>query len=169
MLCWCVSLEHFNWREAYSLPSWSFAVSTSRSSDICDLTRNMQKYDITWKNGLSFMTAKLRRCEHFVRYEGAMSTIGIVTVALMMFLRWAPNRSTSVITDSLWISSTSVRAMYRNNRYAVGFMAAFLFAWVAVSAWLLCHGEGERQSHSEFCSVRVNLLFSRPSFFLYPL
>ncbi|KAJ8591124.1 hypothetical protein M405DRAFT_735633, partial [Rhizopogon salebrosus TDB-379] len=89
------------------------------------------------------MHSKLRRCEHFVRYEGAMSTIGIVTVALMMFLR--------------------VRAIYHNNRYAVGFMAAFLFAWVAISAWLLCHGEGERQSHSEFCSVWVDLLMGLTS------
>ncbi|KAG1885252.1 hypothetical protein F4604DRAFT_1730777 [Suillus subluteus] len=60
------------------------------------------------------------KCEHFVRYEGAMTAVGIQVVGLMMFLR--------------------VRAMYRDNRYVVIFVATLLFVWVAVSAWLLSNG-----------------------------
>jgi len=37
--------------------------------------------------------------------------------------------------------------MYRNNGYAVSLVASLLIAWVAIDAWLLSHGEGERQSH----------------------
>jgi hypothetical protein len=29
----------------------------------------------------------VHRCEHFVRYEGAMTAVGIQVVGLMMFLR----------------------------------------------------------------------------------
>ncbi|KAG0704836.1 hypothetical protein DFH29DRAFT_801221, partial [Suillus ampliporus] len=72
-------------------------------------------------------------CKHFVRYEGAMTAIGIQVVALMMFLR--------------------VRAMYRNNRYAVSLVASLLFAWVAVGAWLLSHGEGQRLSYLAYSSM----------------
>lgn len=60
------------------------------------------------------------KCEHFVRYEGAMTAVGIQVVGLMMFLR--------------------VRAMYRDNRYVVILVASLLFIWVAVGAWLLSHG-----------------------------
>ncbi|KAG2340180.1 hypothetical protein BDR05DRAFT_967216 [Suillus weaverae] len=60
------------------------------------------------------------KCEHFVRYEGAMTAIGIQVVGLMMFLR--------------------VRAMYHDNRYVVILVASLLFVWVAVGAWLLSHG-----------------------------
>lgn len=59
------------------------------------------------------------KCEHFVRYEGAMTAVGIQVVGLMMFLR--------------------VRAMYRDNRYVVILVASLLFVWVAVGAWLLSH------------------------------
>ncbi|KAG2365115.1 hypothetical protein BDR07DRAFT_1399896 [Suillus spraguei] len=68
------------------------------------------------------------KCEHFVRYEGAMTAVGIQIVGLMMFLR--------------------VRAMYCDNRYVVILVASLLFAWVAVSAWLLSHGVAV--SHSSF-------------------
>ncbi|KAG2101519.1 hypothetical protein BD769DRAFT_1508220 [Suillus cothurnatus] len=61
----------------------------------------------------------VHRCEHFVRYEGAMTAVGIQVVGLMMFLR--------------------VRAMYRDNRYVVILVALLLFVWVAVGAWLLSH------------------------------
>ncbi|KAG2065765.1 hypothetical protein BDR04DRAFT_1107958 [Suillus decipiens] len=68
------------------------------------------------------------KCEHFVRYEGAMTAVGIQIVGLMMFLR--------------------VRAMYCDNRYVVILVASLLFAWVAVSAWLLSHSVAV--SHSPF-------------------
>ncbi|KAG1763065.1 hypothetical protein EDD22DRAFT_1050386 [Suillus occidentalis] len=59
------------------------------------------------------------QCEHFVRYEGAMTAVGIQVVGLMMFLR--------------------VRAMYHDNRYIVILVASLWFVWVAVVAWLLSH------------------------------
>ncbi|KAG2065294.1 hypothetical protein BDR04DRAFT_1108761 [Suillus decipiens] len=60
------------------------------------------------------------KCQHFVRYEGAMTAVGIQVVGLMMFLR--------------------VRAMYCNNRYVTILVASLFFVWVAVGAWLLSHG-----------------------------
>ncbi|KAG1822655.1 uncharacterized protein BJ212DRAFT_1296654 [Suillus subaureus] len=71
----------------------------------------------------------VHRCEHFVRYEGAMTAVAIQVVGLMMFLR--------------------VRAMYRDNRYVVIFVATLLFVWVAVSAWLLSHGVACRMEFSD--------------------
>lgn len=59
------------------------------------------------------------KCEHFVRYEGAMTAVGIQVVGLMMFLR--------------------VRGMYHDNRYIVILVASLWFVWVAVVAWLLFH------------------------------
>ncbi|KAG1743201.1 uncharacterized protein EDB91DRAFT_1346297 [Suillus paluster] len=78
------------------------------------------------------------RCEHFVRYEGAMTAIGIEVVALMMFLR--------------------VRAMYRDNIYVVGLVASLWFAWVAVDAWLLTHGEAVPHSlYTESCGMEFSV------------
>ncbi|KAG1751053.1 hypothetical protein EDB19DRAFT_1824801 [Suillus lakei] len=71
----------------------------------------------------------VHRCEHFVRYEGAMTAVGIQVVGLMMFLR--------------------VRAMYHDNRYVVILVASLLFAWVAVGAWLLSHGVVSGMAESE--------------------
>ncbi|KAG2130655.1 uncharacterized protein EDB93DRAFT_1179667 [Suillus bovinus] len=68
------------------------------------------------------------KCEHFVRYEGAMTAVGIQVVGLMMFLR--------------------VRAMYHDNRCVVIFVASLLFAWVALSAFLLSHGVAVSHSSS---------------------
>ncbi|KAG2354848.1 hypothetical protein BDR07DRAFT_1545710 [Suillus spraguei] len=75
---------------------------------------------------LSYRTV-MHRCRHFVRYEGAMTAIGIQVVGLMMFLR--------------------VRAMYCNNRYVTILVASLFLVWVAVGAWLLSHGMGECRSH----------------------
>ncbi|KAG2343410.1 hypothetical protein BDR05DRAFT_962930 [Suillus weaverae] len=59
-------------------------------------------------------------CQHFVRYEGAMTAIGIEIVGLMMLLR--------------------VIAMYRYQRAAVAVAVILLLAWIAVTAWLLSYG-----------------------------
>ncbi|KAG2060703.1 hypothetical protein BDR06DRAFT_967136 [Suillus hirtellus] len=72
--------------------------------------------------------AEAHRCEHFVRYEGAMTAVGIQVVGLMMFLR--------------------VRAMYYDNRCVVILVASLLFVWVAVGAWLLSHGVACRMEFS---------------------
>ncbi|KIK33764.1 hypothetical protein CY34DRAFT_36610, partial [Suillus luteus UH-Slu-Lm8-n1] len=68
---------------------------------------------------VGFVVSLVGRCEHFVRYEGAMTAVGIQVVGLMMFLR--------------------VRAMYRDSRYVVIVVASLLFVWVAIGAWLLSH------------------------------
>ncbi|KAG2341777.1 hypothetical protein BDR05DRAFT_964789 [Suillus weaverae] len=79
------------------------------------------------------------KCEHFVRYEGAMTAIGIQVVGLMMFLR--------------------VRAMYRDNRYVVILVASLWFSWVAVGAWLLSHGVAVPQNsviHTHPCRMEFS-------------
>ncbi|KAG1781205.1 hypothetical protein EV702DRAFT_1266153 [Suillus placidus] len=58
-------------------------------------------------------------CQHFVRYEGAMTAIGIEIVGLMMLLR--------------------VIAMYRYQRVAVVVAIFLLLVWIAVTAWLLSY------------------------------
>jgi hypothetical protein len=59
-------------------------------------------------------------CQHFVRYEGAMTAIGIEVVGLMMLIR--------------------VIAMYRHQRVVVVVAVFLLLAWIVVTAWLLSHG-----------------------------
>ncbi|KAG1814423.1 uncharacterized protein BJ212DRAFT_1363681 [Suillus subaureus] len=61
-----------------------------------------------------------KSCQHFVRYEGAMTAIGIEIVGLMMLLR--------------------VIAMYRHQRAAVVLAVLLLLAWIVVTAWLLTYG-----------------------------
>ncbi|KAG0704834.1 hypothetical protein DFH29DRAFT_910058 [Suillus ampliporus] len=78
------------------------------------------------------------KCEHFVRYEGAMSAIGIEVVALMMFLR--------------------VRAMYYNNTCVVSLVASLWVAWVAVDAWLLTRGQAVPHSmYTESCGLEFSV------------
>ncbi|KAG1879997.1 hypothetical protein F4604DRAFT_1578947, partial [Suillus subluteus] len=60
-------------------------------------------------------------CQHFVRFEGAMTAIGIEIVGLMMLIR--------------------VIAMYRHQRPAIVLAVLLLLAWIAVTAWLLSNGE----------------------------
>ncbi|KAG1844521.1 hypothetical protein DFJ58DRAFT_802669 [Suillus subalutaceus] len=59
-------------------------------------------------------------CQHFVRFEGAMTAIGIEIVGLMMLIR--------------------VIAMYRHQRPAIVLAILLLLAWIAVTAWLLSNG-----------------------------
>ncbi|KAG2032175.1 hypothetical protein BDR03DRAFT_874545, partial [Suillus americanus] len=86
---------------------------------------------------IGFIVNLVHRCEHFVRYEGAMTAVGIQVAGLMMFLR--------------------VRAMYRDNRYVVILLASLLFVWVAVGAWLLSHGVGECRSRLTCGSGPANI------------
>ncbi|KAJ3486964.1 hypothetical protein NLI96_g3865 [Meripilus lineatus] len=60
------------------------------------------------------------RCEHFVRYEGSMTVIGINTTALMMLLR--------------------IYAMYPKKWYIVAGVAAAFCVELGINAWLLTHG-----------------------------
>ncbi|KAH8085961.1 hypothetical protein BXZ70DRAFT_900026, partial [Cristinia sonorae] len=60
------------------------------------------------------------RCQHFVRYEGSMTVIGLNVTALMMLLR--------------------VYGMYPSNRYVMAFVSAAFVVELTVNAWLLTHG-----------------------------
>ena len=62
------------------------------------------------------------RCEHFVKYEGATTMIGINIAALMMLFR--------------------IDALYRNNRPVVAVVALVFVAEAATNAWLLASGHG---------------------------
>ncbi|KAG2074464.1 hypothetical protein BDR04DRAFT_1151167 [Suillus decipiens] len=86
---------------AYNLPSWSSEVSFDV---LCSLLAI----------NLTNLTA-----EHFVRYEGAMTAIGIEIVGIMMLLR--------------------VIAMYRHQRATILLAVLLLLAWIVVTAWLLIH------------------------------
>ncbi|KAI0657346.1 hypothetical protein C8Q70DRAFT_1055873 [Cubamyces menziesii] len=63
-------------------------------------------------------------CEHFVRYEGSMTVIGINTTALMMLLR--------------------IYAMYERKKAVVVFVAVIFCVELGVNAWLLTHGVAVR-------------------------
>ncbi|KAI0372252.1 hypothetical protein BV20DRAFT_1034733 [Pilatotrama ljubarskyi] len=67
------------------------------------------------------------RCQHFVRYEGSMTVIGINTTALMMLLR--------------------IYAMYEGRKLVVLFVTAVFLVEFGVNAWLLTHGVGKCNSH----------------------
>jgi hypothetical protein len=77
-------------------------------------------------------------CQHFVRYEGAMTAIGIEIVGLMMLIRWNllfPSQKAST-ADKVY----RVIAMYRDQRAFIALAVFLLLVWVAVTAWLLSSG-----------------------------
>ncbi|KAH9968362.1 hypothetical protein BGW80DRAFT_1177705, partial [Lactifluus volemus] len=59
-------------------------------------------------------------CSHFVRYEGAMTMIGITIVALMMFLR--------------------IRVLYQGIWEVQAVVLAILFTFIGVNSWLITRG-----------------------------
>ncbi|OAX40718.1 hypothetical protein K503DRAFT_864391 [Rhizopogon vinicolor AM-OR11-026] len=70
-------------------------------------------------------------CRYFIRYEGAMATIGIGIAQLMMLLR--------------------VHALYPGRRLAIAIPALLLLAWLALQACLMAHGDmvpNTQQDHS---------------------
>ena len=62
------------------------------------------------------------RCKHFVRYEGAMTVIGINIASLMMLLR--------------------MYAMYEKRKVVVVLVALVFVLELGTNAWLLTHGIG---------------------------
>ncbi|KAH9961843.1 hypothetical protein BJV74DRAFT_787376, partial [Russula compacta] len=62
-------------------------------------------------------------CSHFVRYEGALNTIGVSVVALMMFLR--------------------IRALYPRSLAIQALVLTILCTFVGVNSWLV--GRGVRE------------------------
>ncbi|TBU48531.1 hypothetical protein BD309DRAFT_911636 [Dichomitus squalens] len=68
------------------------------------------------------------RCQHFVRYEGTMTLMGINVTALMMLLR--------------------IYAIYEGRKLVVALVAAVFLCELGVNAWLLSHGIAVRHSHN---------------------
>jgi len=60
-------------------------------------------------------------CQHFIRYEGSMTIIGIEVVGLMMLLR--------------------VYAMWHHKKWVVGIVAGILLIETGINAWLMTHGQ----------------------------
>ncbi|EIW81106.1 hypothetical protein CONPUDRAFT_153655 [Coniophora puteana RWD-64-598 SS2] len=78
---------------------------------------NLVAYTLpSWKQSVSFVD-HLSRCGHFVRFEGAMTAIGIELAGLMMLLR--------------------VRAMYPGKNPVIAAVLVIFAVWVGVTAWLL--------------------------------
>ncbi|KAF9221523.1 hypothetical protein BS17DRAFT_784901 [Gyrodon lividus] len=85
---------------------------------------------------------KVNTCQHFVRYEGAMTTIGTQVAGLMMFLR--------------------VRAIYNKNKAVVWSVMLLFLVWVGVNAWLLTHGEAvQHASGIHSCSMIFDVPLSK--------
>jgi len=63
----------------------------------------------------------VERCRHFIRYEGAMSVIGIHVVGIMMFIR--------------------VSAMYTTRWLVRAVVLAMLIIMFSLNAWLLSRGQ----------------------------
>jgi len=80
------------------------------------------------------------RCRHFIRFEGAMTLIGIHVVGIMMLLR--------------------INALYSTNRILVG---SVFFLWLVsfcMNAWLL--SRGEPVSHNPLSGVRACTMIFPP-------
>ncbi|KAI9573495.1 hypothetical protein HD554DRAFT_2056457 [Boletus coccyginus] len=60
-------------------------------------------------------------CQHFVRYEGAMTVIGTQVAGFMMFLR--------------------IRALYYQTKIVIWGIILLFFIWLGINAWLLANGE----------------------------
>jgi len=81
-------------------------------------------------------------CQEFVRYEGAMTTIGIQVAGLMMFLR--------------------VRAIYNKKKAVVWSVMLLFLVWVGVNAWLLTYGQAvQHASGRHSCSMVFDVPFQR--------
>ncbi|EGN91710.1 hypothetical protein SERLA73DRAFT_192123 [Serpula lacrymans var. lacrymans S7.3] len=85
---------------------------------------NLVAYLSTWPQN---------RCTHFVRYEGAMTLLGIQIVALMMLLR--------------------VYAMYPDNKSLVGLLVLIFLAWTGVNALLLAKASSVLHEGLSSCTM----------------
>lgn len=73
-----------------------------------------------WAYFHNFPTSDSETRHHFVRFEGAMTMIGISIVAIMMFLR--------------------IRALYQRVLTVQAIVIAILLVYIGVNSWLLYHG-----------------------------
>ncbi|KAF8210837.1 hypothetical protein K438DRAFT_2011339 [Mycena galopus ATCC 62051] len=81
------------------------------------------------------------RCSHFIRYEGAMTMIGIHVVGLMMLIR--------------------IQALYSDKRLVVFVVGTLWLIMFSVQAWLL--STGQAVVHNPESGVRACTMIFRPS------
>jgi len=84
------------------------------------------------------------KCQHFIRYEGSMTIIGIEVVGLMMLLR--------------------VHAMWYHKKWIVAVVAGILIIETVINAWLMTHGQAVAHSaivHS--CTMIFEPALSKPA------
>ncbi|KAJ3965465.1 hypothetical protein EV361DRAFT_651998 [Lentinula raphanica] len=81
-------------------------------------------------------------CRHFVRYEGAMTMIGINVVGLMMLIR--------------------IFALYKDQKWVVTGVASLLIAEIGVYSWLMSTGEPV-QHHPNITSCTMIFGESNPA------
>ncbi|KAJ7920746.1 hypothetical protein B0H13DRAFT_1986067 [Mycena leptocephala] len=81
------------------------------------------------------------RCHDFIRYEGAMTVIGIHVVGLMMLLR--------------------ISALYSSQRIIVGGVFVLFMVMFCMNAWLLT--KGEPVEHNPLSGVRACTMIFPPS------
>ncbi|KAJ6511905.1 hypothetical protein C8R47DRAFT_1313998 [Mycena vitilis] len=79
-------------------------------------------------------------CRHFIRYEGAMTLIGIHVVGVMMFLR--------------------IYALYSTRRIVVAGVFFILLVSIGVNAWLLAHGQSV--AHNPQSGIRACTMIFPP-------
>ncbi|KAJ3869108.1 hypothetical protein EV359DRAFT_77063 [Lentinula novae-zelandiae] len=84
---------------------------------------------------ISFSLPRMRsysiRCRHFVRYEGAMTMIGVNIVGLMMLIR--------------------IYALYRNQKFIVAGVAVLLLIEMGTYAWLMSTGKPVQHHPNIIC------------------
>ncbi|KAJ3760181.1 hypothetical protein EV360DRAFT_81428 [Lentinula raphanica] len=77
-------------------------------------------------------------CRHFVRYEGAMTMIGINVVGLMMLIRGDRE------------SAQRIFALYKDQKWVVTGVASLLIAEIGVYSWLMSTGERNGATSSKY-------------------
>ncbi|KAJ6584570.1 hypothetical protein B0H19DRAFT_1249533 [Mycena capillaripes] len=80
-------------------------------------------------------------CNHFIRYEGAMTLIGIHVVGIMMFLR--------------------IKALYSTRRILVAGVFSLYMLSLCMNAWLLAHGQAVQ--HNPDSGVRACTMIFPPN------
>ncbi|KAJ3729479.1 hypothetical protein C8R42DRAFT_652061 [Lentinula raphanica] len=93
-------------------------------------------------NLVAYFKIDAETCRHFVRYEGAMTMIGINVVGLMMLIR--------------------IFALYKDQKWVVTGVASLLIAEIGVYSWLMSTGEPV-QHHPNITSCTMIFGESNPA------
>ncbi|KAK7464888.1 hypothetical protein VKT23_006097 [Stygiomarasmius scandens] len=93
------------------------------------------------------------KCHRFIRYEGAVTMVGIDIVGLMMFLR--------------------IFALYHGKKLVIYAVAALLALMIAMNAWMMAYGTGVPHTYVQACTmifaVKSNLRWAASSTAWLPL